>query len=167
MRSTIDSLFRGQGVKAGRKVSRREARRFRPTADGLEARITMSLGIEFPISVGPADATGVASGSSSDGKSAVAWTEDYPNLVSAVLVQPFLHAGKSTAKLGSPILVDFVDIKGTKREYEPSIAFDAQGRFVVSWLTENLSVQNFAATVMARRYDASGNPLGASFVVDA
>jgi hypothetical protein len=167
MQSMISNLFRGAGAKGDRKVSKRKPRRFRPTADGLEARLAMSLGGGFPINVAPAQTTGVASGSSSNGMSAVAWTEDYPNFVSAVLVQRFTHGGQLTGELGSPVLVDFVDLKGTKREYEPSIAFDAQGKFVVSWLTEDLNPKNVTSTIMARRFDASGNPLGPSFVVNA
>jgi hypothetical protein len=50
-------------------------------------------------------------------------------------------------------------------QYQPAIAHDAGGNFVVVWSSENVDGSNTA--IVGRRYDAAGNPLGGAFQVNS
>jgi hypothetical protein len=58
-----------------------------------------------------------------------------------------------------------VNVFTSREQDRPSIAADGQGRFVVAW--ESYTQDGASGSIVARRFDASGAPLGAEFVVNA
>ncbi|MCA9094501.1 MAG: hypothetical protein KDA68_13510 [Planctomycetaceae bacterium] len=81
-------------------------------------------------------------------------TETPPSIVA----QKYDPSGK---KLGPLIVVS----SNTSTYLGPGIAIDANGNFVIGWIdyTPNDSTDN----IYARRFDASGNPLGPEFLIDS
>src|SRR3546814_14534871 len=57
-----------------------------------------------------------------------------------------------------------VNVTTRNRQYAPRIAIDGSGGFVVVWLSN--SQEQLGLELYARRYDASGAPLGGEFRVD-
>jgi S-layer family protein len=66
---------------------------------------------------------------------------------------------------GNPIGAEFlVNTFTTGYQFRPRVGRAADGRFVVSWTSQN--VDGSAYGIAARRFDASGNSIGAEFVVN-
>ena len=94
----------------------------------------------------------------SNGDFVLVWSEETKIGYSAIFGQLYQSTG---ALLGTEFHVSS-DL-GLRREYDPSVAADADGDFVVVW--ENRS--NFARNVLGRRFASSGAPLGQDFPVSA
>jgi hypothetical protein len=96
-----------------------------------------------------------------DGKGnfVVAWTGAYSDgSYTGVMARRFSATG---APLGSEFVVNSYT---TDDQYAPSLAVNEDGSFVVAWM----DFQYYANThsVRARRFDASGDPVGDDFVVN-
>jgi hypothetical protein len=66
---------------------------------------------------------------------------------------------------GAQLGVEFrVNSQVGDHQYEPAIATDASGSFVVVW--ESRSGEGDGFGIFAQRYDATGNPLGGEFLVN-
>jgi hypothetical protein len=89
----------------------------------------------------------------------VAWTDDeLDNGGTGIFARRFDRAG-------SPLGGDFqVNTTTTGVQYDASVASDAAGNFVVVWASRPADLAD--ADVYARRFDASGTPLGADFRVN-
>jgi hypothetical protein len=135
----------------------RRSRKRRPELEALEGRKLMTIGL-YPMfgtvntktvgaQLAPHNAT------SADGNSVVVWT-DAAGPDHDIRAQRYNSSG---GKLGPEILVAGTGFD----EYEPSVAIDDQGQFVVSYTLQFGSDLN----VMAQRFDSSGNPSGAAITV--
>ena len=58
-----------------------------------------------------------------------------------------------------------VNTHTTNRQFRPSVAMDASGRFVVVWAS--LDQDGSSTGIVGRRYDAAGAPQGGEFVVNS
>jgi len=69
---------------------------------------------------------------------------------------------------GAPLGAEFqVNSYTTYAQWTPAVAADSQGNFVVAWLSEgSFGNDTSGLSVQARRFDASGTPLGAEFQVN-
>ena len=153
-RKTQDVAARAAG-SVGRRLNRR-----RPTLESLEARQMMSLGAEFTATVNTTtrnDQFGSANASSSNGSSVAVWVDTFSPTDHDIRAQRFNAAGQKT---GPEILVS----GSTNDEYQPAVAMDSHGDFVVSWTQAQPGGDT---NVVARRFDASGNPVGALVQVGA
>ncbi|HSF41587.1 MAG TPA: hypothetical protein VLT87_17445 [Thermoanaerobaculia bacterium] len=142
----------------------------RPTQDGdsfgLFAQIFDAsgarIGTEFRINQTTAGAQeGPAVAMDEDGGFVVVWRNETPvTFRSRIFGRRFDPTG---APLGDEFAVSDADLP--VRDYYPAVALDGEGRFVVAWQR----LQNGAPptdSVHARRFDASGAPLGPSFQVN-
>ncbi|MCK4224845.1 MAG: hypothetical protein KAX39_06670, partial [candidate division Zixibacteria bacterium] len=68
---------------------------------------------------------------------------------------------------GSPIGSNFVvnDDTGLLWQWNPAIAMDYSGNFVICW-TDERDIGNLHRDIYAQRYDSSGTPLGSNFEVN-
>lgn len=103
---------------------------------------------------GPAVTTGAANGF------VVAWTDDGHDGSSFGIVARRFDAA------GVPLSDDFqVNTTTTGPQYDPAIASDPSGNFVIVWASSP-SPDGITTDVHARRFDATGTPLGGDFVVN-
>ena len=73
--------------------------------------------------------------------------------------------GRRYDAAGSAIGGEFlVNTFTTGSQFRPRVGRAADGRFVVSWTSQNVDGSVFG--IAARRFDASGNPIGSEFVVN-
>jgi hypothetical protein len=73
--------------------------------------------------------------------------------------------GRRYDTAGNPIGGEFlVNTVTTGYQYRPRVGLASDGRFVVSWMSQD--VDGSISGIAARRFDASGNPIGAEFVVN-
>ena len=56
-----------------------------------------------------------------------------------------------------------VEIDASAGNYEPAVAIDEDGNYVVAWMASNSEIGGF--DVLARRFHSSGDPLGGPFMV--
>ena len=101
----------------------------------------------------PAVATGA------NGGFVVAWTDE-----AADLTDYDVRAGLVDAT-GSPIGTFLVNTATAGKQYEPAIASDSAGNFVVVW-SHRISPGLPDAEIQAQRFDLEGNPLGSEFQVN-
>lgn len=76
--------------------------------------------------------------------------------------------GQLYGPTGSAIGAEFAVSGAALAQASPSVSIDAAGNFVVVWRSEVLDAANNNAIISAlrgRRYDATGNPLAAEFVI--
>jgi hypothetical protein len=96
-----------------------------------------------------------AAATSSNGMSVVVWTEVFPGYTRNILAQRFDAYGH---KLGGQIVV----AGGRSPQHKPSVAIDAQGNFVVTWITDySTSDQDIHAAI----FRANGTRVGNEIVV--
>jgi len=87
-----------------------------------------------------------------------------PRRAAPVMLAVVLLASSASSQV--PLGSEFqVNTFTTGPQTYPSVSADALGSFVVVW--DDFGQTNFAADVFARRYDASGTPAGAEFVVNS
>ena len=136
-------------AKAIRPKTRR-SRRSRPALEGLEQRNLLSLA-GMPHQVSTLSGTNYYSqnASSANGTSVAAWFNFSSTAGGHIYAQRFDTLGNPT---GSVIEVD----SHTASSYSPSVAMDASGRFIVTWVDYNTT--NTGAIDM-RAYSAAGVPL--------
>lgn len=121
-----------------------------PVLQGGEVRVnTFTTGQQFDPSVGM-DASGNV---------VIAWTSDGQDGSS------FGVYAQQWAASGVPVGVEFrVNTTTIDRQESPSVAMDADGDFVVAWTANLQDGSGFG--VYARRYTASGLPVGGEFRVN-
>jgi hypothetical protein len=90
------------------------------------------------------------------GDSVVVWTDTWNDFDTDIRAQRYNSFG---GKVGPEIIVAF----SSAREYDPAVAIDGQGRFVVTYT----QVIGSDTNVVAQRFDANGNLLGAPIQVGA
>jgi hypothetical protein len=97
------------------------------------------------------------------GNFVVAWSGyDTPD----VLGSRFGVQARRYAADGTPLGAPFVVNTTTERDqWEPSVAVDADGDFVLAW-TSNVNLTDSHADIYARLFDKSGNPKGPEFLVN-
>jgi hypothetical protein len=93
---------------------------------------------------------GPHSAANSNGEFVVAWTDTWSPTDTDIRAQRYNSVG---VKLGPEIIVAF----STAREHDASVAIDNAGQFVVTYTQDSGSDTN----VLAQRFDANGNILGA------
>ena len=108
---------------------------------------------EFPVAAGLPDPTGTEIAAEADGGFVVVWTEYQPGN-SDVVARRFDSGGMPR---GPQFLVNTFT---TGFQFSPSVAADPRGGFVVAW------VDFFQGTVLMRRFDAAGVPVGGEVPVD-
>jgi hypothetical protein len=133
------------------------ARRLR--VEGLEDRRLLTLGLPFAVD-NPASvpASDPATASAANGMSVVVWTRHFGinNVDDQVRAQLYAANG---AKIGGEITV----AGSIRDEFDPAVAMDANGNFVVTW-TEMVNGQ---PDVYARLYTNTGQPAGNRITVAA
>ena len=68
---------------------------------------------------------------------------------------------------GSPLATEFqVNTYTTNNQYDPSVALDDDGGFVVTW-SSNGQDRGLFGGIFARRFSAAGSPVAAEFQVNA
>lgn len=96
--------------------------------------------------------------SSGSGDFVVAWTSPQDGSGDGVFAQRF-------ASSGAPVGPEFqVNTFTTGTQYQPAVATDLSGNFVVVW--SSLGQEGAGAEVYARRFSSSGVPLGPEFRVN-
>ena len=139
---------------AASRATRRTRRNL--TLEALEGRQLMSLGAEFGI---PTTTQSVQissdNASSSNGNSVVVWT-DFSQGDSDIRAQRLNSQG---ARLGSELIV--AGKVGTN-DFDPAVAIDAQGDFVVSWTQDHASG---GTDVMAQKFNPAGVPVNGTVPV--
>jgi hypothetical protein len=142
----------------------------KPTQDGDGAGVYGQLfhgsgtpiGPEFRVNettVGNQDSPAV--GMDSAGNFVVVWRDEGPPPEYRTKVK-----GRRYDRSGGPLGGEFlVSADDTARDYSPSIAVLPHVGFLVAWESYE-SVQALAAEILARRFDASGAPIGPEFQVD-
>jgi hypothetical protein len=136
----------------------RNARRTKrnPAVETLEGRQLMSLGPEFGINTTTRAAQiGSDNASSSNGTSVVVWT-DYSNGDADIRAQRLNSQG---GKLGAELIIAG---KVGVNEFDPAVAMDAQGDFVVSWTQDHASG---GTDVLAHKFNVTGVPVGGTVQV--
>jgi hypothetical protein len=120
----------------------------------------MSLG---PVFLAPVNTTTRLFQASSDnatnagGDSVVVWEDEFSPLDWDILAQRFNSFG---GRVGPEVLVSFSSLS----ESSPHVALDDFGRFIVTWVQY---LPGGDSNVVARRFDANGNPLGGVIPVGA
>jgi hypothetical protein len=128
----------------------RRPRRRRPALEALEGRALLSfLGSEHRVSTNPqpTDNITAANASSANGTSVAVWVNEFSPTDFDIWAQRFDTSGHAT---GNPIEVDFT----TADSFEPAVAMDASGRFVVTWY--DIESPSEAHVVYMREFNASG-----------
>jgi hypothetical protein len=119
----------------------------RPALEGLEGRQLMSIGSEFQVNT---TTQGLQSqsdnASSTNGTSVVVWTNSSPGVDSDIRAKLYSASGKAGPEF-------IVASKAGINEYEPAVAMDAQGDFVVSWTEREI---NGDTNVLAQKFNAAG-----------
>jgi hypothetical protein len=98
--------------------------------------------------------------SDAKGNYIVAWADIRDGDGLGILAQRYDVAGNA---VGSVLSVNQFTTGG---QYNPDVAMDANGDFVVSWVSYGGTPTNVDAHIDARRYDALGRPLGDAFHVN-
>ncbi len=124
----------------------------RPALETLEGKQLLSLGLgpEFPVNP-PTQGIqqGAVNATSTNGSSVVVWT-NYTGGHADILAQRYNSLGN---KVGSEILVAY---KPGGDDFDPAVAMDAFGDFVVSWTQDHSSG---GTDVLAQKFNASGVPV--------
>ncbi len=99
----------------------------------------------------------------SDGSFAIAWSWLVPGLQNLVALRRFAADG---APLGDVLLVDpqFGPLGSNVNQLYPALALDPSGKLLVTYAESQGDPSGFE--VRGRRYDAQGQPLGDSFLVN-
>lgn len=132
--------------------SRLRGQRFAPDGSRTGSPFTVA---------GPTVAAGNASVAAlPDGRFVVAWTSGTFQTGIDVRARRF-------AANGEPLAPSFVvHQQQTGRQYDPELAVDDAGNFVVAWTDTGSDATTFWE-VFARRFDAEGRPLGGEFQVNS
>jgi hypothetical protein len=136
-------------VKAAGPATRR-SRRSRPILEALEGRALLSFsGSEHRVSLNPQTTDNITAdnASSAHGTSVAVWVNEYTPTDFDIWAQRFDRTGHTT---GNPIEVDF----STADSFEPAVAMDASGRFVVTWY--DIESPSAAHVVYMREFNAAG-----------
>lgn len=92
------------------------------------------------------DQSSPATAAAPDGRSVVVWTHEYSSSDTDIHAQRFDSAGN---RVGSEIVV----ANSTRNEYQPDVAMDSAGHFVVTW-TDAVTSGN--EDIKARRFTSNG-----------
>lgn len=132
----------------------------RPRLESLEGRQLMSLASEFSATVNTTTRNaqfGSANASSTNGSSVVVWTDTFSATDHDIRAQRYNAAGQKT---GSEIVVSFSGLD----EGSPTVAMDAGGNFVVSWMQ---TLPGGDTNVVAQRFNSAGAAVGGVVQVGA
>lgn len=91
-----------------------------------------------------------------DGRHVVVWANDYSSGCCAIRLQRYDAVGVTT---GTEI------VASSTYSNSPAIALAGDGSFFVAWTNSN-AMDGESYGIAGRRYDSTGNPLGAAFVVN-
>lgn len=131
----------------------------RPALEALEGKQLLSIGPEMiaPVNTKTANAQiGTDNATSVGGESVVVWTDTWSATDTDIRAQRYNAFG---GKLGPEIIVAFSSL----REYDPAVAMNDRGQFVVTY-TQQVGADT---NIMAQRFDSNGNILGAPIQVGA
>jgi hypothetical protein len=151
-RTRQDSTGWASRPLAPRAAATAPRRRRRPALEALEGRALLSfLGSEHRVSLNPQDTDNYSSAnaSSANGTSVAVWVNAYSSSDQDIWAQRFDKNGRAA---GAPIQVDYT----TADSFNPRVAMDGQGRFVVAWVDAN---PDGTDSVLMRYFGASGSPL--------
>jgi hypothetical protein len=156
MFSFLRQTFR-QWARTGTRTGAQRSAVRRPQCEGLEDRVLLSLtGAQlFAASFAPGSHAAVAS--SADGSSVVAWDVEVGPNDRNVMAQRFDASGH---KVGGEIAV----ATGPNNQYEPAVAIDARGDFVVAW---TLDFSPTDKDIHAALFRANGTPVVSDIPVAA
>ncbi len=143
-----------------RKSAARRARRRRPAVEALEGRALLSFvgsiqRVSFNLQA--TDNTDSDNASSANGTSVAVWVNAFSATDHDIWAQRFDVAGHPA---GFPIPVDFT----TAESFDPRVAMDSQGRFVVTWEDFN---SNGTDSIWMSYFDASGVSLTGPVLVSS
>ena len=128
--------------------------RYRPHLEFLEDRVVPAVSGEFAIDNSAGDTTEPATASSSrSGARVIVWTEDN-GFDTDIMAQLTDFRG---ALVGSPITV----ANTADDEFEPDVAMDNAGKFVVVW---TVNIGSSDRDVQFALFDSSGSPIDADAV---
>ncbi|MFO0909473.1 MAG: Ig-like domain-containing protein [Isosphaeraceae bacterium] len=158
----------GQNLPMQSRVGRRKVR-YRPRLEGLETRELLALspvGTEFRVNTTTTNAQqSPAIASDNAGDFVVVWQSgDFSNGYD-IRAQRYNASGVAQ---GGELVVNSSTTNSDQFRFNPSVAMDADGDFVVSWEYYDLSGTNTTGyDIFARRFNAAGVGQGNEFVVNS
>src|SRR5262245_60467605 len=128
----------------------RRSRRQQLGLESLEGRQLLSLSGEFTVKDDSVAVFGTTNASSSNGMSVAVWTRAYSDTDHDIFAQLYAANG---APIGGQVPVE----TGVLDDFDPSVAMDATGDFVVVW---SQRAAGSTPDIVARQFDSKGIAVG-------
>ncbi|MHC5543189.1 hypothetical protein ACYOEI_33625, partial [Singulisphaera rosea] len=153
----------------GSRKARVAPRSRKLTVESLEGRAMLSatpIGAEFRVNTTTHYTQGTpAIATNASGASVAVWESNQADPNHYGIYGQRLDS--SGAKVGSEFLIASTTVGSTGGDYQPSVAMDSAGNFVVVWWGPESSFLSTAGNIYGQRYNSSGVAVGSQFTANA